>query len=508
MGFPSLKRAHPRVGLGGLAVGPAAGPAVALVVAQVLAQVLAGSILGLDRPARADGALPGALGILLPADKPQEIVLGTNFGLIISDDGGSTWVWTCEQVPTSMANIYAVGPPPSAGGSLGDRFYALSPIEGLAYSDDGTCSWQTAGGMLAGESVPDFFVDPTNPQRVLAAAAATNDAGDVGPASIYQSMDGGATFGATPLFTAPAGAAIVGVEIARTDPQVIYLAYYLTLAAGRDPVLVRSGNGGQSWTTLDAQAALGPNMVRIFAVDPADANLLYLRVIASGAESVAVSRDGGGTFAVPLTITGGSATAFARLASGTVLVGARVSFGNDGGGASGAGYRSTDRGLTFVPWILTPQPHIVGLAERVSGTKSTLYLSGENYVDGWALASSSDEGATVKPLMSYDQVRGIKACAQQTCANSCNYEEMQAVWDTNVCTGASLDAGTVPPAPRAGCSCSAAGGESPGLASFLVVVLGLLVSLGRPGLRSGGSGGRAQPRSTVGERLDSRPSAV
>ncbi|HMC95801.1 MAG TPA: hypothetical protein VKO16_13625 [Polyangia bacterium] len=451
---------------------------------------LTGLAPGLDGQARADGATPGSLGIMLPVDKPREIVLATTFGLIISDDGGSTWLWTCEQVPTSMAGAYAVGPPPTMAGSLGDRFYALSPLPGvgLAFSDDGTCTWHSSGGALAGESVTlkDFFVAPTNPDRVLAIAAVTNDAGDVGPQSVYASSDGGTTFDPTPLFAAPVGAALVGVEIARTDPNIIYLAYYLTLTSGRDPVLVRSSDGGTTWTTVDVQAALGPNQVRIFAVDPADPDLVYLRVIASGSESVAVTRDGGMTFAQPLTIPNGAATAFVRLASGTVLVGARLNFAGDGGGASGAGYRSTDGGKSFVPWTLSPQPHIVGLAERVSGTKSMLYLSGENYVDTWALAVSSDEGQTVTPVMSYDQVRGIKPCAQAICANSCLSVGGQGVWENDVCTGALLDAGTVAPPPpaRPGCHCGAVGGEPAGILSILAVALAFAVKLmRRPGPR-------------------------
>ena len=69
--------------------------------------------------ARANNGIPGSLGVLLPLDKPQEIGLATTFGLILSDDGGASWVWTCEQTATSMANAYAVGAPPA------DRFYAL-----------------------------------------------------------------------------------------------------------------------------------------------------------------------------------------------------------------------------------------------------------------------------------------------------------------------------------------------------------------------------------------------
>ena len=83
------------------------------------------------------------------------------------------------------------------------------------------------------------------------------------------------------------------------------------------------------------------------------------------------------------------------------------------------------------------------------GGQSTLYLSGKNYSDGWALAVSTDEGVTVTPVMSYDQVAGIKPCVQQLCLDTCNYEEMQAIWDTAVCAGAdggASDGGTGPTA--------------------------------------------------------------
>src|SRR5262245_60647608 len=52
-------------------------------------------LLASAETAHANGALPASLGILLPADKPQEVVLATNFGLIISRDAGATWLWTC-----------------------------------------------------------------------------------------------------------------------------------------------------------------------------------------------------------------------------------------------------------------------------------------------------------------------------------------------------------------------------------------------------------------------------
>jgi hypothetical protein len=142
-----------------------------------------------------------------------------------------------------MGYLYATAPPPS------QRIYGLSPEAGLALSDDGSCSWQRAGGVLTSAIASDFFVDRTDGQRVLAVAAMLTDGGDVTPPAVYASSDGGTTFGATPLFTAPAGGNIVGVEIARSDPRVVYLATYTT--PNRHPVLVRSGDGGTTWASLD-----------------------------------------------------------------------------------------------------------------------------------------------------------------------------------------------------------------------------------------------------------------
>jgi len=419
--------------------------------------------------ARANNGIPGSLGVLLPLDKPQEIGLATTFGLILSDDGGTSWVWTCEEAATSMANVYTVGAPPA------DRFYALSPVTGLSFSADESCGWQGAAGALAGQKVSDFFTDPTDPMHVLAAASPPTDGGAAALAAVYTSIDGGATFGATPLYTAPAGASIVGIEIARSDPQVIYLTYVTATSTGYDPVLVRSANGGQSWTPTDLLAPLGSTIVRILAVDSAASALVYLRAIGATSETLAVTRDGGMTFATPLTVANGALSAFARLASGTVLVGALVNLPGGGGGTMGAGYRSIDGAMTFSSWMLSPQPHLVGLGERVVAGKSTLYLSGKNYSDGWALATSTDEGMTVTPVMSYDQVAGIKSCVQQLCLDSCNYQEMQAIWDTAVCTGTdggTGDAGGPSPPASSGCHC-AVGTDRPsvgtGLAGLLLV---------------------------------------
>jgi len=404
----------------------------------------------------ANGALPASYGILLPADKPKEVVLATNFGMIISEDAGKSWLWTCERPETSFGYLYAVGSAPR------DRIYALSPDAGLAFSDDDTCTWQTSGGALANLVASDFFVDRTNADRVLAVAASIDaDSGDIGPPALFQSMDGATTFSDTPLFTAPLGANIVSVEIARSNPMVIYVAMYTT--PDRHPRLLRSADGGQTWMDRDVEPTLGANEFRILTVDPDNADVLYLRVIALGMESVAVTRDAGMTFTMPITVTKGTLSAFLRLASGTVLVGGLLNL--DTGGMNGTAFRSTDGGNTFGPWTLTPQPHILGLAER----DGVLYIAGKNYSDGWALATSHDEGMTIQPLSTYSDVHGIKPCAMSMCGDQCKLVSSQAVWTNDVCTWVP---GMTPP-PKSGCHCAAAAGS--GGAAVLMALLSVVL---------------------------------
>ena len=96
--------------------------------------------------ARANGAYPDGLSILLPTDRPQAVALATNFGIIASEDDGQTWEWSCEQTATSGGNLYSLGPAPA------DRIYALS-VAGLAFSNDRACTWGVAVGQFKRFSV-------------------------------------------------------------------------------------------------------------------------------------------------------------------------------------------------------------------------------------------------------------------------------------------------------------------------------------------------------------------
>jgi photosystem II stability/assembly factor-like uncharacterized protein len=432
------------------------------------------------RAARANGAFPESFQLILPSDRGGQIVLATNFGMIISDDAGATWSWTCEEKQTSMATLYAISAPPL------DRFFALSSFVGLAYSDDQSCSWAVSGGALTTPLASDYFPDPMNPMRVLAIAAPMDGST---PPQVFPSADGGKTF-TDAIYTAPAGATLSGIEIARSDPQTIYLAMATT---GTHPVLLRSSDGGGHWTPSDLEPTAGANLFRIIAVDPADPLTVTLRVIAPETESVVISHDGGQTFAKALTLSGGQLTAYAKLASGTILVAGAVI-------DQAVGFRSTDGGKTFANWTpltlgpngvpINPDaaaattapdagadgaaaaevpgvPHLRALAER----DGKLYGAAKNYSDDWAVGVSTDDGLTFAPVMQYSDVKAIRSCAQQTCVASCMYQASQFIWPQSIC-GA-----TTPPPPvnKSGGGCQL--GERPsGLLGVALLLAALCVA--------------------------------
>src|SRR6185436_11669804 len=156
---------------------------------------------------------------------------------------------------------------------------------------------------------------------------------------------------------------------------------------------------------IDIEASLGENNFRIIAVDPADSRTITLRVIEPLGEGVAISHDGGETFKRPFTLAGGVLTSYAKLESGTILVGGVVL-------DEARGYRSTDGGVTFADWKV---PHLRALGAR----GQMLYAAAKNYTDDWAVGVSTDEGVTFKPLTRYDQVKAIRACVQALCLESC-----------------------------------------------------------------------------------------
>ena len=203
-------------------------------------------------------------------------------------------------------------------------------------------------------------------------------AGDAGISyAVLESSDAGTTFGTT-RYTTTAGDNITGVEIARSAPQTIYIA--MTSGSTFLPKLARSTNGGTSWQVEDLSAKLPTKttLIRLIAVDPQDAGRVYLRTHsgAGDAFAVAVAGASGFTVSTPLNFPDGILSAYARLASGTIVLAAVV-------GVDQVAYKSTDSGATFQPLPMPPS------VRAMSARGGTLYVVADNVADGYAVGTSS-----------------------------------------------------------------------------------------------------------------------
>ena len=460
-------------------------------VVVVVSVVSAASVVLAPAAARGDGAFPDSDTIIVPLDRPNEILLGTNFGVVRSEDAGATWTWSCEQTLTTNARLYQLGPPP------GHRLYAVA-LGKLVHSDDGACGWQSAGGAIGGQSVQDAFIDPGDASRAFAIGLAPA-AGGGSVYTVFESDDGGASFDAVRYRGGP-GELVLGVESARSDPSTVYLSL---ASPGGAPVLARSNDGGASWQKTNLSATLGAAQIRIVAVDPTDPGRLFLRAIGVSDEGLALVEGGGATVTRAVTFSRGALRAFVRTASGKILAGGLA----DGAAAL---YRSDDGGATFRP---LPSPFgLRALAER----GGVIYAATENATDGFLEATSSDDGATWQGGLASGGIGSVTACIRGACRGDCLTRAAAGQWPAGMCDadppppdpGASADGappanamggedastqiatatssgtgGTSGAARASGCGCRVATGAAPGIRPGLLGMAALLAAmlfLGRP----------------------------
>ena len=335
--------------------------------------------------ARANGAFPDSLAVLLPEGRPEQIYVATNFGLVRSDDGGASWGVICEEVVGNLAELYAVGPEPSS------RVLAVT-LDGLVVSNDDACSFR----LVPPERLAfpaDAFVDPSDDQHVLAVAQVMRSDRNRVIQGIFASHDGALSFDRPPLYVAGDTVNFAGLEIARSDPQTIYATLY-QYDGDVGSLLLRSHDGGQSFGQVDLRGVLERRLARILAIDPEDPQRVYLRAYDSSAVEQLAIYDGERdelTIAYELEHR---MSAFLRRSDGALLVGTR----EDGG------FISRDDGKS---WKRMPGlPHLRALGER----QGRLYAVADDLVDGYALAISDDQGESWQPALRYEDISGPVEC--------------------------------------------------------------------------------------------------
>lgn len=146
---------------------------------------------------------------------------------------------------------------------------------------------------------------------------------------IWKSTDGGASFTVLHTFPGTADNAVYDIEIARSNPQVMYCTQW----DGTDDAVWRSTDGGQTWS-LCTPLPLPNNNDRVkLAVGAENADVLWCAVTyGSNGRKIYKSTDGGQSW-INLTTT---------LLNGVRITNLMAQYGTDGGI-----YLGTDRGVFY-----------------------------------------------------------------------------------------------------------------------------------------------------------------
>ncbi len=355
-------------------------------------------------PVRANGAFPDEFSIHFPANAAHRIFMGANFGLLVSEDDGLNWRYSCEPWVVSGSNaglayanvsFYQV----TADGAL---LADAGDIRNITRSSDVACTWPSSTGSITGQFVADFFPAPTDATFVLANVVLSN------ASYIVASHDGGKAFDLPHLYDTPD--LLTGVEIARSKAGVVYATSVST--SGGPAKFLASNDSGATWaaTTLQIPSGTEP---RILAVDPADEKKVYLRLLAGAlSDAIAITPDGGQTFQTILPPINGQLSSFLRAGDGAIYAGTRAGkLYVQPAGVTGFTARNA--------------PHLRCLGQRPGTTR--IYACTDMVVDGYSLASSDDNGATFQPVMSFTQLLGPLTCAPVQTNCQAHWERIQGV---------------------------------------------------------------------------------
>jgi len=398
-----------------------------------LSRLLWVALLGLHAPAaQADGALPLARQVFLPAAHPHRVVLGTNQGLFVSEDDGSTWRMVPESVVANGNLVfgYQLGPD--------ETVYSVNE-NGLSISTDLGCTWSQS--TFSTSLVPnDLFPDPNDPLTVLVIARPL----DFSASRLYRSRDRAAHL--DEVLYDDASATLLGVEVPRGEPATVYVSGFTTGDGGQSvPFVARSDDDGHTFS-VSAHPELDNQVAWILEADPADADHVYLRVGLSGVDSLQLASDAGSSLTTLLQLPGAMG-AFTHGDDGTIWV----------GDVAGHLWSSQDGGFE-----LQAGPRTMCLGFR----GGVLYSCGSRGSDGFDLGKSTDRGHTFLPLLNLLSSQGIVATDCSGGPDGGNADGGQSAHDAG--TGAP-DGGTrlISPKPMR-CACSTGDG---GLALLIIAVV-------------------------------------
>jgi hypothetical protein len=279
---------------------------------------------------RAIGVAPNGPGegVAITSGSASRILLVNSTGARYSLDNGITWVEAARPPIASTSQLTTIAAPNSkvyaftsgiiggstalystsgdsgwtrlnlaaasdqAGTAFGQTAMAVRPgapntlylapfNSGFFRSTDGGNNWTRLGTGLGGHIVTAFAIDPTSADTMY---AKMSNALSTPASALYRSLDGGQTW--SPMTTTlPIGAYGITLIIAPSNSARMFMP--APTFGGINGALHASVDSGVNWST-----PLTNQDVHEVAVDPADANLVYV----ASSTGLQVSSDGGATF--------------------------------------------------------------------------------------------------------------------------------------------------------------------------------------------------------------------
>jgi len=340
--------------------------------------------------AAANGRYPEAnqllTGLTGGAD-PTLVVARATFGAVVSDDGGASWRWVCEQA-IGFSDIFD----PPVAMLQGDTVIAGLQTT-LSRTTDQGCNWQLDTGIFANKYVIDVTARRDQPAEAL--AVTTTPIGGALESFVARTTDAGASWALT---GADLGADFraVTIEIAPSDATRIYVSGLLE--PSYEPVVAVSDDGGQTWSRRTGLGLAGPPFIS--AIDPSDADRLYARVPGNDIDSLYVSEDGATSFQNVIDRPG-RMLGFALSPDGS-----RIAIGGPGIGIE------TADAMTLAFAVRSQVS-----ARCLTWTGAKLYVCGDEATDGFTIGTSTDEAATITPIFHLsDLQQGACEATATTCA--------------------------------------------------------------------------------------------
>lgn len=239
-----------------------------------------------------------------PTDRAKYYVAVASGGVWKTVNSGTTFTPVFDGEGAFSIGAIALDPknPATVWVGTGERNSQRSVAygDGVYRSDDGGRSWRNVG-LKTSEHIGRIAIDPRDSNVVFVAPQGPlwSPGGERG---LYKTTDGGRTWKAVIPGTEHTGATDVVID--PTNPDIMYAAtwqrrrhFYTLINGGPESAVYKSTDGGNTWTRLRSGLPPG-DLGRIgLAISPADTNVVYATVEASGQLSgVFRSSDRGATW--------------------------------------------------------------------------------------------------------------------------------------------------------------------------------------------------------------------